>query len=234
MPKLTVCAGIFLPNGEFIPNAGDGHAKNARRICDSYPELAELLNNSSENEDDFIIQCGCAIVAGYDGNRCFKIAENNPFPEILTLKQMYEDAGISIWAYWQFHDEYLPVITRFLEKNKSERFQEKNSREWRTTTMDLNGKRGFIINGEWYPNTGLGGHDGNAFSLIENKGWKKEWLATGDNPHDFLVIHKGAIQLGSGGTAKKIVLSSKFHSELKLRALKRMYNLEDYDDPIWY
>lgn len=92
--------GIYLPNGLFVPNRGDGHAKNADRICDSFDELKRMKNASYQNSDDFLISAGCCIVAVYRGERCFKIASDNVCSVMVNIKHRYEQEGIKIWSYW--------------------------------------------------------------------------------------------------------------------------------------
>lgn len=97
--------GIYLPNGNFLPNEGDGHAKNAMRFCERYKELGKLCISSILPADEFLLEAGCAIVAGYRGTHCFKIAEDNDFLEIAKLKAIYEHSGYEIWPYWKINPE---------------------------------------------------------------------------------------------------------------------------------
>ena len=105
MPILSF--GIFLPNGRFLPNQGDGHTKNAIRFCNNYPILDQLrISEKNMNADDFIITAGCAIVASYCGKRCIKVAENNENSIINNLVIEYKEAGYEIWKYWNIDATY--------------------------------------------------------------------------------------------------------------------------------
>ena len=256
MLTLIICAGIYLPNGQFLPNAGDGHAKNARRFINLYPELMQLSYTTYEKEDDFLLQCGCAIIAGYDGHRCFKVADDNPYPVIKALREMYESSDeFEIWNYWKINDNYLPVINSILDKiataEVTEKFEDNKTAEVidcqktvddsnthknlnhvtkEVTTMNLNNKRGFILQGKWYPNVACG-HEVNARKIVEANNWKQEWYNSGEDYQDFLVLRKGAVQLGSGLDTKKIVASTKFYNYSKLDRICKMYSIEseNYD-----
>ena len=220
----TVSAGIFLPNGKFIPNAGDGHAKNAQRFCSKYPEIFSLMNQSPEPNDDFIIQCGFAILASYtyNGNWCFKVAKENPFPEIQKLKSEYQEKGINIWQYWDINPNYLKKIREYPEIVNS---IEVNKKETRIVATFLNGKVGFILNNYWYPNMGMG-HEGNARGIISNHNWQDEWIKSCMTGQDFIVLNKGAIQLGSSIYSKMIIASSRFYNERDLNIIMARYKLE--------
>ena len=91
--------------------------------------------------------------------------------------------------------------------------------------MDLRKKRGFILNGEFYFNSG-NGHEGNAIEIINKCGWANEWR-TG-TAQDFLVLEKRAIQIGSGDRYDRIVASRKFYSESTIDRVSKKYNIEDY------
>ncbi|MBQ3407774.1 MAG: hypothetical protein IJH12_01035 [Clostridia bacterium] len=112
MPIIT--SGIFLPNGLFLPNYGDGHAKNAGRFCEKYENLDRLKNESILNSDEFMITAGCGIVAAYDGNRCFKVASDNENKIINALTEMYAAAGYKIWPYWTIDKVALSVLNNVL------------------------------------------------------------------------------------------------------------------------
>lgn len=219
MPILT--AGIILPNGRFLPNGGDGHSKNAIRFCWQYPRLDELRLSANEfNPDEFMISAGCAIIAGYRGKQCFKIAQDNKKANMNTLKKEYEEQGFEIWPYWNINPEYenaLEDIIRNMTKNQII-VREK-------ITMDLRGKVGFIIGGRFYPNNGRG-HESNARDIIRSLGWDKQWRS--GEAQDFLVCEKGAIQIGSGADWNKIVVGRQFFNESKVERIEKMYNLHGY------
>ena len=84
---------------------------------------------------------------------------------------------------------------------------------------------GFFLDGKWYANTWRG-HEGEAFELIQQKGWVDEWRASQRTAQDFLVKYKNAIQLGSNGSPKTIYISS-YRSELSIRFFMKEHNLGD-------
>lgn len=115
MPILS--CGIFLPNGRFLPNQGDGHTKNAIRFCNKYPKLDQLrMSEKNMNADDFIITAGCAIVASYCGKRCIKVADNNKSPIIKNLIIEYKKAGYEIWDYWKINENSKAAMDEILKK----------------------------------------------------------------------------------------------------------------------
>ena len=115
MPILS--CGIFLPNGCFLPNQGDGHTKNAIRFCNKYPKLDQLrISEKNMNADDFIITAGCAIVASYCGKRCIKVAENNKNSIINNLIVEYKKAGFEIWNYWEIDENYKTAMNEIMNK----------------------------------------------------------------------------------------------------------------------
>ncbi|MBR1654549.1 MAG: hypothetical protein IJ690_06395 [Clostridia bacterium] len=116
MPVI-ITYGIYLPNGRFLPNGGDGHAKNANRFCGNYPELNDTKNSAKDlNPDEFLLCAGCAIVAGYRGERCFKVASNNDNSFINQLKADYEGEGYTIMPYWQIDKRYENVLTNTIKE----------------------------------------------------------------------------------------------------------------------
>ena len=112
MPIITY--GIFLPNGLFLPNGANGHAKNAVKFCENFPELDSLRNNCYDNADEFLIESGCAIIAGYRGDSCIKVAKNNNEPFIKNLIQMYKNLGYQIWPYWEINSQYKTVMDNII------------------------------------------------------------------------------------------------------------------------
>lgn len=112
MPIIT--SGIFLPNGLFLPNYSDGHAKNAGRFCEKYKKLESEMNKSILNADEFMISAGCAIVAGYDGVRCFKVAVDNQSTIINALTEMYKAAEFKIWPYWNIDEKAYNVLNQII------------------------------------------------------------------------------------------------------------------------
>lgn len=224
MPPIIYTPGIYLPNGEFIGNNGTGHAKNAREICKPYPELLDLmLNRSTDIYDDFIIMAGFAIVASYNSQYCFKVASDNPFPEILKLKGIYQkeiaksqDEMLQIWEYWKIQKEYLAEVKKIAEL---------------VNVKDLYNKRGFLLLGRnWYPiNNTKDGHDSTAHEIIIKENWTNEWRNSRLNPQDFLVCNKAAVQLGSGIFSKIVIASKKYYDIIDLKALASKHKL--YDTP---
>lgn len=221
MSCAIISAGIYLPNGNFISNSGDGHIKNAQRILNKYPEIYCLMNLSSDLADDFVIQCGFAIVACYHGKWCFKVANDNPFFAINELTKEYEKIGIEIWKYWDINKDYLKRIQEIHEI--IEKVECKF--EYNSSIPNLHKKVGFILDGYWYPNIG-GGHEKNARGLIFNHNWESQWLNNNATAQDFIVLNKGAIQLGSGVYNQLVIASSKFYRKTDLEIIMRQYKLE--------
>jgi hypothetical protein len=233
MPTVAMCSGIYLPNGSFVANIGDGHIENARRICNTFPELDELSKASFEREDDFMLQCGCAIVAHRDGHLCFEVAKDNPFSIIIHFQQEYEKIGVEIWSYWKINTEYLPVINNLLSKEFNLAESSHNTR--RDLMKSDKKKTGFLIRSEtgfkWYENKCCF-HEDNALEIIREQGWLQEWRDDLGSCQDFLVSRKGAVQLGAAGIAERIILSRSFYAELNLREIKKAYDIEDFEE-IW-
>lgn len=222
MPVITTY-GIFLPNGRFLPNDSDGHAKNASRFCEHYPEFNQLKNNAKDlNPDEFLITAGCGIVAGYNGDRCFKIAADNDNPVIKNLAQEYQNSGFKIWPYWKINNSYKKSLDTVIENMPEMKIVARNEV---FVVMNLSGKVGFLIEGKFYSNSGRG-HEANARDIIHEKGWDSEWNS--GNAQDFLVLHKRAIQIGSGIFSKKIIASREFYNESKIERVAKMYKISDY------
>lgn len=91
-------------------------------------------------------------------------------------------------------------------------------------------KYGFILIGKFYPNSGTG-HEKNAQEIIRKKGWKREFDNYYERTHrsyqDFLVMEKGAIQLGSSGQCY-IIYSVFKVSEHDIDNVVMEYNLIGY------
>lgn len=221
MSHAIISAGIYLPNGNFISNGGDGHIKNAQRILNKYPEIYCLMNLSSDLADDFVLQCGFAISASYNGKWCFKIAKDNPFCEINNLEKEYEQKGIEIWKYWNINQDYIGKIREIPEIITAGKFDFKDN----TSNPDLHRKVGFILNGYWYPNIGSG-HERNAREIISNHDWQIEWMKSNMTAQDFIVLKKGAIQLGSGIYNQILVANSRFYASVDLKIIMNRYKLE--------
>lgn len=99
--------GIILPDGRFLPNSGDGHCKNAVRFCENFPNLNHMMRDATNlNPDEFLLTAGCAIVAGYCGKRCFKVAKNNSNPIIKSMIAAYQNEGFDLWMYWDINQCY--------------------------------------------------------------------------------------------------------------------------------
>ncbi len=112
---IIITPGIILPDGRFLPNSGDGHSKNAIRFCEQYPKLDELRLSTSDLPDDFMIAAGCAIVAAYRGELCFKIAQDNKEEKMEELKNEYNKLGVSIQLYWTINHEYEKVLNDIIK-----------------------------------------------------------------------------------------------------------------------
>ena len=93
--------------------------------------------------------------------------------------------------------------------------------------MSIRGKRGFILKGKFY-SADARGHESEAIDILNRHGWYNEWGGKG-SAQDFLVINKGAIQIGSGRDCNKIVVCGKHHNVSKVDRIKKSYRIEDYD-----
>ena len=91
--------------------------------------------------------------------------------------------------------------------------------------MNIKGEYGFFLEGKWYPNTWRG-HEGNAFFLINEKGWLEDWRKKNMSAQDYLVSEKNAIQLGSQGNTRIIVVKKEM-SEIALREFVYKYGLDE-------
>lgn len=111
MPIIT--SGIMLTNGMFVPNCG-GHAKTADRICEKYFQLNRLKNESLLNSDEFLITAGCGIIAAYRGERCYKLASDNPEEVIRSYADRCSTAGFEIMPYWTIDLEAFQVLSNIV------------------------------------------------------------------------------------------------------------------------
>ncbi|MBR2744856.1 MAG: hypothetical protein IKE01_06160 [Clostridia bacterium] len=112
MPIIT--SGIFLPNGRFMPNSGDGHAKNANRFCDKYEKLGKLRDQSTWDADEFLVTAGCAIVASYNGQRCFKVARDNNCDIIKVIKDEYLAEGYELEPHWRIDKIAFDILSEIV------------------------------------------------------------------------------------------------------------------------
>ena len=100
MPIIT--CGIVLPNGRFLPNGTGNQEKNARRFCEQYPQLYQLMNDQTDlNPDEFLITAGCGVIAGCNGNHSFSVAKDNCNPIIEPMVKDYQCLGYLLWPYWK-------------------------------------------------------------------------------------------------------------------------------------
>lgn len=219
---MTITApGIFLPNGQFLPNTGNGHARNAILFCERYPELYESLNSQKDYPaDEFMIIAGCAITAGYAGVPCFKIAEDNDNPVLTELKNEYQQENYSIYQSWKINSQYKAVIDKVME----EEYNKQSSTEEGEECMNLRGKAGFVINKKFYSNNGLG-HEKNAMELIQKFGW--DWRGS-ISAQDFVVCEKGAIQIGSGTNCDVMLVGKNFFTQPQAESIMKQYQLYGY------
>ncbi len=93
--------------------------------------------------------------------------------------------------------------------------------------MNLNRKVGFLLGGYFYSNSGRG-HESNARGIIREMGWLEDWLGSHHDAQDYLVLERGAIQLGSGIFSKRIIASKNFYNERTLDKIAEEYGLEGY------
>ena len=99
--------------------------------------------------------------------------------------------------------------------------------------MNLNNKRGFLVNNTWY-SVGGKGHEKTAQSIVNDMNWKTEWLNSRYNEaQDFLVFEKAAIKLGASVYPKIIVVSRNYYTEAKIDTVKHMYGLQGYKSYIY-
>ena len=122
MPAI-ITPGTLLPNGMFLPNSGDGHAKNAWRFCEKYEKLDLQKNKSVLNADEFLITAGCGIVATYSGKRCFKVAVDNPNELINQKVEAYREDGAEIWPYWKIDVEAITTLNEILNSMQTMQLQ---------------------------------------------------------------------------------------------------------------
>lgn len=115
LQPIIIDPGIYLPSGVFLSNNGMGHARNARMYCRKYKELESLMWSSNENEDEFLISAGCAIVASYRGEWVLKVPRDSQNPFIEDLISRYEGNGFNIAKYWTINSEYKECLDRILE-----------------------------------------------------------------------------------------------------------------------
>ena len=219
---IITAPGIYLPNGKFLSNTGSGHAKNAKLFCERYPELYELLDSQNDYlADEFLIVAGCAIVAGYNGVACFKIAEDNDNPVLLSLKSKYVQEKFSIKNSWNINPQYKAVMDEVMKKLDT---FEQDFTEKEDDDMNLRGKAGFVVGRKFYSNNGLG-HEKNAMELIS----KFKWNWNGSMPaQDYVVIEKGAIQIGSGTNYDIVIVGKKFFTQPEAEGIKKQYQLYNY------
>ena len=219
MPIIT--SGIYLPDLRFIPNGIDGHAKNADRYCRNYPQLEKLKNSEATlNSDEFMIVAGRAISASYNGERCFKVAEDNHNPNIEHLRDENKKNNIKIIPYWKINSMYAQTLDEIIANEKKYQIT-----MWRCSLMNLKKKVGFFLNGVFYDNNGRG-HEKNAMTIIAQNGWTREWM-TG-SAQDFLVLEKRAIQLGSGIFNDHIIASKEVYTEFHLDKFCALHGLQGY------
>lgn len=222
---IITAPGIYLPNGQFLPNTGEGHSKNAKLFCERYPELYELLNSQTEYlPDEFMITAGCAIVAGYGGVPCFKIAEDNCNPVLTELKQEYVQEDFSIYDSWSINSEYKSAMDEVIESINITNQNANEEKEEEEEIMNLRGKVGFVVNKKFYSNNGIG-HEKNAMELISKFGW--DWNGN-LSAQDFIVCKKGAIQIGSGTNNNVILVGKDFFTEPQAESIKKQYQLYGY------
>lgn len=93
--------------------------------------------------------------------------------------------------------------------------------------MNLRNKRGFLISGVYHDNNGLG-HESNALKIIQKNGWLDAWRENGYNAQDFIVLVKGAIQVGSGHRNEIIIVSSRFYTSSEIEGIKKKYSIHEY------
>ena len=232
-----VSCGIYLPNGIFLPNHGDGHCKNAKEFCEKNTKLNECMNQSYLNADEFLITAGCGIVASYSymKERCFKVASNNPSIKIAKLIASYQKEKIKILPCWELDQKAYEILNEaIMDMNKMEVcVQAAGGKEM---CLKLRNKRGFFWNKKWYPNGGnnaTNGHEYNAMEIIReheklypNEDW--DWRSD-CSAQDFLVLKKKAIQIGSSGNAKCVIFGRKFYHDDEIEKFKIVHGIEDYD-----
>lgn len=91
-------------------------------------------------------------------------------------------------------------------------------------------KYGIILGKNFYPNSGTG-HEKNAREIIIKKGWELEYdkyyKKTHRSHQDFLIMEKGAVQLGSSG--QRFIIYSVFKvSEHDINKILIKYDLVGY------
>ncbi len=111
--------GIYLPNGRFLPNMGDGHIKNALRFAWDHPNLNQMIKDSKEDADDVFIEGGCLIVAGYRGVFYIKIAKDNTNALIKEIASEYKKSGYTVQDFWKINPIFEECINQVVsQQNK--------------------------------------------------------------------------------------------------------------------
>lgn len=117
MPIIT--PGIYMPNGLFLPNGGDGHRKNAIRFCQKFPELYQLKDSFSYlDADEFLIMGGCLIIAGYRGEKCIKVPYKDTNSFVQHLVEEYEKLNFKVYRCWELDEKFKNVLDTALNSMK--------------------------------------------------------------------------------------------------------------------
>ena len=72
------------------------------------------MEKSQLNCDEFLITCGCMIVAGYRGSFVFKRACQNANALMQNLTNAYECEGYVIQPYWDLNSNAAELLREIL------------------------------------------------------------------------------------------------------------------------
>ena len=97
---------------------------------------------------------------------------------------------------------------------------------------NLRNKRGFFWLGRWWPAGVHDGHEETARYIIveQSKKYPDSWIWDSKmySAQDYMVLVKGAIQVGCASNPKVIVASGKTYSERDIEKFKNKHNLHGY------
>ena len=96
----------------------------------------------------------------------------------------------------------------------------------------LRDKRGFYWLGKWWQAGVKGGHEETARNIIKEQSIKNPeswvWNEYEYSAQDYMVLFKGAIQVGCALDAKVIIAAGKTYSERDIEKFKKRHNLHGY------
>ena len=97
---------------------------------------------------------------------------------------------------------------------------------------DLRNKRGFFWLGKWWPAGVKNGHEETAMCIITEQKLKNpeawNWDGGSCSAQDYMVLFKGAIQVGCASDPQVILAAGKTYSERDIEKFKKRHNLYGY------